>query len=376
MEMIMAHWLILVLVLSFSTIPNHTEDKKPERVYFGTYTGRGSEGIYVAELDDTGKLSEPRVAAKITNPSFLAVHPNRQWLYAVSEIETTHGKNGGGVTAFLIDNATGALTKINSQVTGGGAPCYLSVDKKGKCVLVANYSGGSVNALPIKDDGSLGEPASFIQHTGKSINKQRQEGPHAHSINISADNRYAFAADLGTDEIRIYQLDANKAKLVPYQVVKTPAGGGPRHLSFHPQGHYAYVNNEMTSSVTAYRYDAANGMLTELATFSTIPSDFKSENSTAETKVAANGKFVYVSNRGHNSIAVFEINDDGTLTPKGHVSTQGKTPRNFNLIGNFLLAANQDSGSVVVFRIDPDTGSLTPTGSSVKVSMPVCIVRW
>ncbi len=370
----MARWLHLVLLLSFSTASIHAEDKKSERVYFGTYTGRGSEGIYVAELDDAGKLSEPRLAARITNPSFLAVHPNRRWLYAVSEVETADGKKGGGVTAFLIDNSTGTLKKINSQATGGGAPCYLSVDKKGKCVLVANYSGGSVNALPIKDDGSLGEPASFIQHTGKSINKQRQEGPHTHSINVSADNCFAFAADLGTDEIRVYRLDADKALLTPHQVVKTPAGGGPRHLSFHPDGRYAYVNNEITSSVTAYRFDAANGMLTELATVSTIPADFKGENSTAEVKV--HGKFVYVSNRGHDSIAIFEINNDGTLTPKGHVNTQGKTPRNFNLIGNFLLAANQDTGNVVVFKIDEKTGSLTPTGSSAKVSMPVCIVRW
>lgn len=372
----MARWLHLVLLLSFSIASIHAEDKKSERVYFGTYTGSGSEGIYVAELHDIGKLSEPRLAARISNPSFLAVHPSRQWLYAVSEVETTDGKKGGGVTAFLINQSTGTLTKINSQATGGGAPCYLSVDKKGKCVLVANYSGGSINALPIKDDGSLGEPASFIQHTGKSINKQRQEGPHAHSINVSADNRFAFAADLGTDEILVYRLDADKALLTPHQVVKTPAGGGPRHLSFHPNRQYAYVNNEITSSVTAYRFDAASGMLTELGTVSTIPADFKSENSTAETKVAANGKFVYVSNRGHDSIAIFEVKEDGTLIPKDHVSTQGKTPRNFNLIGNYLLAANQDTGNVVVFRIDEKTGSLTPTGSSVKVSMPVCIVRW
>lgn len=356
------------------------DDPNSQRIYFGTYTARGSEGIYVAELEDsTGKLSEPRLAAKVTNPSFLALHPNKKWLYAVSEVETTEGKKGGGVTAFRVNDADGTLTKINSQLTGGGAPCHLSLDKTGRCVMVANYSGGSVNALPIKEDGSLGEAASFVKHTGKSINKQRQEAPHAHSINVSPDNRFAFAADLGTDEIRIYQLDVAKAKLTPHQAVRTPAGGGPRHFAFHPNGRFAFANNEMTSSVTTYKYDEASfdattGMLTKLETASTLPAGFKGENSTAEVKTHPNGKFVYVSNRGHNSIAIFSVEDDGTLVPKGHTSTQGKTPRNFNLCGRYLLAANQDTGTVVVFLIDEKTGTLTPTGSSIKVPMPVCVL--
>lgn len=349
------------------------DDPTTQRIYFGTYTARGSEGIYVAELDSTGKLSEPRLAAKVANPSFLALHPNNQWLYAVNEVETTEGKKEGGVSAFRINESDGTLSKINSQLTGGGAPCHLSIDKTGKCVMVANYSGGSVNALPLKEDGSLGEASSFVQHSGKSIDKQRQEGPHAHSINVSPDNRFAFAADLGTDEIRIYQLDVAQAKLTPHQVVHTLAGGGPRHFAFHPNGRFAFANNEMTSSVTTYGYDATTGTLTKLETVSTLPGDFKG-NSTAEVRVHPTGKFVYVSNRGHDSIAVFAVKENGTLEPLCHVGTGGKTPRNFNLCGNFLLAANQDTGNVVVFRIDEKTGSLTPTGLSIKVPMPVCVL--
>ncbi|MFT3879783.1 MAG: lactonase family protein [Gemmatales bacterium] len=371
---------LLLLTVSMSLFSGTTmaDDPTTQRIYFGTYTARGSEGIYVAELDGTGKLSEPRLAAKVANPSFLALHPNKKWLYAVSEVETTEGKKGGGVTAFRINESDGTLSKINSQLTGGGAPCHLSLDKTGKCVMVANYSGGSVNALPIKEDGSLGEAASFVQHTGKSIDKQRQEGPHAHSINVSPDNRFAFAADLGTDEIRIYRLDAAHAKLTPHQTVQTPAGGGPRHFAFHPNGRFAYSNNEMTSSVTTYRYDEASfdattGMLKQLETVSTLPGEVKG-NSTAEVKVHPTGKFVYVSNRGHNSIAIFAVKENGSLEPLGHASTGGKTPRNFNLCGNFLLAANQDTGNVVVFRIDEKTGGLTPTGSSIKVPMPVCVL--
>jgi len=375
----MVRLLLLVVAISLFSEATRADDPTTQRIYFGTYTSRGSEGIYVAELDSKGKLSEPRLAAKVTNPSFLALHPNKQWLYAVSEVETTEGKKGGGVTAFRINDSDGTLSKINSQLTGGGAPCHLSLDKTGKCVMVANYSGGSVNALPIKEDGSLGEAGSFIQHKGKSINKQRQEGPHAHSINVSPDNRFAFAADLGTDEIRIYQLNVAKAKLIPHQAVSTPAGGGPRHFTFHPNGRFAFANNEMTSSVTTYKYDEASfdataGMLKKLETASTLPADFKGDNSTAEVKVHPNGKFVYVSNRGHDSIAIFAVKDNGTLEPVGHASTGGKTPRNFNICGNFLLAANQDSGTVVVLKIDEATGSLTPTGSSIKVPMPVCVL--
>lgn len=364
----------LVSILTLAASVGHPAETNSQRVYFGTYTGQGSEGIYVADQDlATGKLSTPRLAAKVTNPSFLAVHPNRQYLYAVSEVDTTEGKKGGGVTAFKIDQATGALSKLNSQLSGGAGPCHLSVDRGGKCVLVANYSGGSVACLPIQPDGSLGAATSFIQHSGSSVDKSRQEGPHAHSINVDSGNRFTFAADLGLDEIRIYQLDAGKGVLTPHGLVKTPSGGGPRHFAFHPNGRFAYANNEMGSSVTVYGYDADKGTLTVIDTVSTLPGEVPG-NSTAETRVHPSGKFVYVSNRGHNSIAVFQVNEDGRLTAKGHVPTGGKTPRNFGLDSQFLLAANQDSNNVVVFRINQETGELTSSGFSVQVSMPVCVV--
>jgi 6-phosphogluconolactonase len=344
-------------------------------VYFGTYTGKGSEGIYASQLDEKGKLTEPKLVAKVTSPSFLAIHPSRNYLYAVSEVNTSEGKKGGGVTAYQINRSNGELTKINAQQTGGDHPCHVSIDPSGKCVMIANYSGGNIGSLPIKEDGSLGEMASLIQHTGKSVDKRRQEAPHAHSINPDAAGKYAFAADLGTDEIRGYTIDTTTAKLTPHHIVKVPAGGGPRHFTFHPNGKFAYTNNEMTSSVSCFTYDAATGTLTPLGNpVSTLPDDFKGNNSTAEIRCHASGKFLYVSNRGHNSIAQFNINSNGTITPARQTSTEGKTPRNFGLVGKFLLAANQDTSNVVVFEIDAETGKLVPTGSSVKVGNPVCVV--
>lgn len=365
---------ILAIALAVSSATLQAADDQKVRVYFGTYTSRGSEGIYLAELDlKTGQLSQPQLAAKVTNPSFLAKHPGKPLLYAVSEVATTDGKKGGGVTAFKIEPDTGLLTRINAQSCGGAGPCHLSIDATGQCVLVANYSGGSVSSLPIREDGSLGELVSYIKHEGKSVNKQRQEAPHAHSINVDAANRFAIAADLGTDELRVYQLDPVKASLTPHGSTKTPPGGGPRHFAFHPQGKFAYSNNEMTSSVSSYRYDVETGRLTLLDTVTTLPHDVAG-NSTAEIRVHPTGQFVYVSNRGHNSVALFKVKEDGTLTPQGHFSTEGKTPRNFNLFGKYLLAANQDSDDVFVFSIDETSGKLSPTGSSIKVSMPVCVL--
>jgi 6-phosphogluconolactonase len=359
------------LALLFFTLPAWAHD--PEWVYVGTYTGRGSEGIYVSKLDmHTGKLTEPQLAAKVTSPSFLAVHPSRKYLYAVSEVETTEGKKGGGVTAYQIDSSTGKLTKLNAQLSGGAGPCHVSIDPSGNVCMVANYSGGSVASFAIKSDGTLKPAASFHQHEGTSANKQRQEAPHAHSINSDTLGLFAIAADLGTDELRSYRIDPASGKLTPAHITKTAPGGGPRHFAFHPNGKWAYTNLEMTSSVAALDYDG-RGKLTVREMLSTLPQPTPG-NSTAEIRVHPSGKFVYVSNRGHNSIARFAVQADGSLKASGHTSTMGKTPRNFGLVGDFLLVANQDSGNVVVFRIDPTTGDLTPTGSEVKVSMAVCVV--
>jgi 6-phosphogluconolactonase len=328
----------------------------------------------------TGALTEPELAAEIRNPSFLAIAPNRKFLYAVGEIDDFNGKRTGAVNAFSIDGASGKLTLLNQQSSEGTGPAHVAVDKSGKVVLVANYGGGSVSALPVQADGKLGEATSKIQHTGSSVNPSRQKEPHAHSFNLAPDNRFAFAADLGLDKIFIYKLDSEKGTLTPndppFGVVKP--GSGPRHFAFHPNGRFAYVINEIVCTVTAFSYDAKRGALTEIETVSTLPPDeaMKPSYSTAEVQVHPSGKFVYGSNRGHNTIVVYAVDQKtGRLTWVENQSTQGKTPRNFGIEpgGRFLLAANQDSDDVFVYRIDLNTGKLTPTGASVKVGAPVCV---
>ncbi|MBT4865898.1 MAG: lactonase family protein [Planctomycetaceae bacterium] len=349
-------------------------------VYVGTYTRGESEGVYVSQLDlKTGKLSEAKLAAKLVNPSFVSIHPSRKFVYAVGEINDFQGKKTGGVSAFAVNPKTGQLKLINQQSSEGTGPCHLVVDATGKNVLVANYGGGSVACLPVKADGSLAKASSFHQHEGSSVNPQRQKGPHAHSINVDAGNRFAMAADLGLDKVLVYRFDAKKGTLTPNDPpsVSVKPGGGPRHFAFHPNGKFAFTNNEITLALTAFRYDAQAGTLKELQTLSTLPKGTDTKGlSTAEVRVHPNGKFVYVSNRGHDTIAIFKFNQkNGKLKAIGHVSTGGKTPRNFNLdpSGRFALAANQDTHNVVVFRVNQKTGQLTPTGSEIKVFNPVCI---
>ncbi len=348
-------------------------------VYVGTYTGTKSKGIYVFEMDlSSGAVTPARLAGEAVNPSFVAIHPNQRFLYAVGEVSDFAGKKTGGVSAFAIDSSTGNLTLLNQQSSGGTGPCHLVVDKAGKNVLVANYSGGSVAVLPIQADGKLSEASCFIQHTGKSVNPRRQEAPHAHSINLDAANNFAFVADLGLDKVLVYRFDAAKGTLTPNAppAASVAPGAGPRHFAFHPSGRYAYVINEMGNTVTAFSYDAAKGVLSEIQTLSTLPQGYTEVSHTAEVQVHPSGKFLYGSNRGHDSIAVYSIDQNtGRLILVGIPSTQGKTPRNFGIdpTGTFLLAANQDSDSIVVFRIDPQTGELKPTGQVVEVPKPVCV---
>lgn len=354
----------------------------PERfaVYVGTYTGPKSQGIYRFELDlKSGRASEPTLVAETRNPSFLAIHPNRRFLYAVSEVADLNGKKTGGVSAFAIDPASGKLQPLNEQPSEGTGPCYLVVDHSGKNVLVANYGSGSVAVLPIGADGQLRSPSSSIQHKGMGTNPQRQEGPHAHSINVDAANRFAVAADLGLDKLFVYQFDAAQGKLTPNDppFAKVANGAGPRHFAFHPNGKFAYVINEMHLTVTAFAWDAQRGTLTELQTVTTLPPKTEGEHlSTAEVQVHPSGRFLYGSNRGHDSLAIFRIDPQtGQLTPAGHQPTGGKTPRNFGIdpTGQFLLAANQGSNTLVLFRIHPQTGELQPTGQTVQVPTPVCV---
>ena len=348
-------------------------------VFIGTYTGPKSKGIYVSRLDsDSGHLSNPELVAETPNPTFLAIHPNKKFLYAANEIANFAGGKAGAVSAFAIDAKTGQLKLLNQTSSVGDGPCHLVVDKTGGNVLLANYGGGSVAVLPIKADGSTAEHSTFIQHTGSSVNPQRQKEPHAHSINLSPDNRLAFAADLGLDKVLIYAFDAKAGKLTPNNpaFATLPPGSGPRHFAFHPNGRFAYVISEMLSTLTSFTFDAESGVLTSVQTVSTLPAGFSGNSSTAEVVVHPSGKFVYGSNRGHDSIAVFFIDEKNNhLTLIENTSTQGKVPRNFNIdpSGKFLLAGNQSTDNIAVFRIDPKTGRLTPTGQSISVGAPVCL---
>lgn len=350
-----------------------------QRLYIGTYTGKGSKGIYTLRMDPrTGQLSEPVLAGETDNPSFLAFHPSKPVLYAVNETGKFEGAEGGGVTAFAV-GADGALTKLNAQPTKGGGPCYLTVDKSGRSLLLANYGGGSFALLPIDAaDGKLKPVSAFVQDEGSSVNPQRQKGPHAHSINIDPSGRFALAADLGLDKLFVFRLDAQAGTLKANEPpsASTAPGAGPRHLAFHPNGKTAYLINELSSTINVFAWDSAAGVLKQKQSVRTLPDEFTGESWTAEVQVHPSGKFVYGSNRGHDSIAIFAVNEaDEQLKAVGYQPTGGKTPRNFGIdpTGNFLLALNQASDSIVVFKIDQATGKLTPTGASITVPSPVCV---
>jgi 6-phosphogluconolactonase len=335
-------------------------------LYAGAYTSPNNKGIHAYRFNDaSGKLADIGLAAESSNPSFLAVSPNHRFLYAANE------NPEGAASAFSI-GSTGALKLLNTVSTRGAGPCHVAVDHTGKWLFAANYNSGSVAAFSIRDDGSLSEASAFVQHSGSSVDPQRQAGPHAHSANISPDNRFVLVTDLGLDQIFSYQLN-----LTQPVVTKVAPGSGPRHLAFAPSGRLAYAINEMLGTVTAFQYNPTNGGLKELQTTSTLPAGFAKPNSSAEIAVHPNGKFLYASNRGHDSIAVFRIDPaKGTLTAAGQTPSGGRTPRNFAIdpSGKFLLAANQDSGNIVVFRIDASNGALTPTGETVSLPAPVSLV--
>lgn len=373
-------WLPALLLVATATTGFAQDSAKSMFVFVGTYTGGKSQGIYTLNLDmNTGALTPVTVTSGIKNPSFVAIHPGGKLLYAVSEIADLDGKPTGGVTAFAIDTQTGGLTTLNSQSSTGAGPCYVTVDKAGKTVLAANYGGGSIVSFPVAEDGKLGPAASSIQHHGSSVNPRRQEGPHAHSINVDASNRFAIAADLGLDKLLVYKLDSVHSTLTPNEPPfgALPPGSGPRHFAFHPNGKFSYTNNELTSTVTLLDWNAALGTLAARQTLSTLPADFPQErNSTAEIQVHPSGSFLYVSNRGHDSLAIFSIDPlNGELHSVGHEATAGKTPRNFGIdpTGTFVLAANQDSDSIQVFRVDLTSGHLMPVGGPVEVPRPVCV---
>jgi 6-phosphogluconolactonase len=375
-KMLLLVALALVLPCALSVRTAETGDYL---IYVGTYTGGASKGIYAFRFQaPTGKMVPVGLAAESASPSFLAVHPDHGTLYAVNEAPVYEGGNGS-VSAFAIDARTGHLTFLNKVSSGGLDPCHLTVDKHGKWLLAANYSSGSVSLFPIRRDGRLGEASSLIQHSGPGKDSRRQEGPHAHSVTLSPDGRFLLVSDLGLDQVLVYRFDSDRGALAPNDppFVKLIAGSGPRHLSFHPNSRFAYLINELSSTLTAFAYDADRGSLREVETISTLPQGFSGDNTSAEIEVHPEGKFVYGSNRGHDSIAVFSIKGNKSiLEPVEYVSTRGKTPRQFAIdpTGNFLFAANQNSGEVVVFRIDRATGKLTAADVVLKVPNPVCVV--
>lgn len=347
---------------------------KGTTIYVGSYTRAGNPGISVWDFDAAeGKLNL-RTEAEAENASFLAFAPDRRFLYAVNEL----GQPGGGVSAFRVDAETGGLTFLNRQPSHGTYPCHLSVDQTGRCVYVANYGSGVLAAYRIQADGSLSEATEVVQHTGAGPDKRRQEGPHAHSITVDPSNRFALAADLGIDKVMLYRLDLEGGKLIPHAPpwAEVAGGSGPRHLDFDPTGRFVYLINEMGNTITVFSYDADAGTLSTLQTVPTLPEDFTGRNTCADIHVHPSGRFLYGSNRGHNSLVCYTIDGDtGLLNYGGHQSTLGETPRNFAIdpSGRFLLAANQDSDSIVVFAIDAESGQLTPTGEVAQVPAPVCI---
>jgi 6-phosphogluconolactonase len=360
---------LLLLALGSAVNPGMAADYF---TYFGTYTGPKSKGIYVSRFDSaTGKLSDPELAAEIAKPSWVTIHPNGRFLYAVSELE-----KDSAITGFSIDPKTGKLTMLNKVPSGGTVACHLAINKAGTLIYVANYGNGSVAGFRLARDGSLGHRVALVQHEGAGVNPGRQKGPHAHAVVLSSDDKFLIVPDLGTDQYFSYRVGGD-GSLSPADppFAKVKGGSGPRHFTFAPGEKFAFGLNEMGSSVTAFTYNGKGG-LHETGTFSTLPADFKGQNDSAEIEVDAEGRFVYASNRGHDSIAVFAINSgNGTLTDVLRVPTQGKTPRSFRLdpTGKFLLAANQDSDTVVIFPRDAKSGKLISAVQTLNVPSPVCI---
>ncbi len=373
----------LAVLLFASAFLVAAKDKKPQKpqptdffAFAGTYTSKTqSKGIYEFRYDaKSGKLTPLGVAAETPDPSFVAIHPSGKFLYAVNE-----GGKSSFVTSFALDAKTGKLTQLNQVPALGEDPCYISLDQTGKFILIANYTSGTLAIFPILPDGKIGEKTALNQDSGAlGPNKERQDGPHAHWIETSADNRYVLAVDLGLDQVLIFQFNAKKGTLGPHIPPSAPlkAGSGPRHAIFSPNGKFLFVVSELASTATSFSYDPKTGDLKQINSVSTLPSDFSGRNDVAEVAVHPSGKFLYVSNRGMDSIAIFGVDaKKGTLTAMGRIPTGGKEPRHFTFdpSGNFLFAENQFSDTIVTFHVDANSGQLTPTGDNVSVPSPVCL---
>lgn len=363
----MLRFMIFPILLASSTVL-----AQKTFLYVGTYTQKGSAGIYIYTYHPrTGTLTPAGTAVNLQNPSFLALSPDQKFLYAVQEIDA------GLVSAFKIHPQSGQLTRLNDQSVKGIWPCHLQVDQTGRWLILGNYGSGNLSVLPIQPDGSLQAVSQTLHHTGHGPHLQRQEKAHVHSINIDPENRFVIVADLGLDQLVAYDLDSQQGRLSPAPVPFTAVtpGAGPRHFAWHPRGQFAYGIMELNSTVTVFNYQP--GQLTAVQTISTLPDDFAGENTCADIHLSPDGKFLYGSNRGHHSIAIFAVHPKtGHLTALGHQPVLGETPRNFALDpqGKFLLVANQNSDNIQVFKRHKKTGLLTYTGQEIKVSKPVCLV--
>lgn len=348
-------------------------------VFFGTHSVGPQKGISVAHFNsENGVLTKPELIAEAPAPAYFIIHPNGKYLYVCNSNDFAKGYTGQTITAYRIDPKKGNITLLNQQSSGGADPSYLCMDASEKFVLVANYKGGSVAVIAIKRNGSLGRMTSNIKHTGRSVDTLRQTQPYAHSIKLDPANRFALVADLGLDKLFVYRFNSKKGTLEPNDppFVKVSPGSGPRHLAFHPNGKFVYLINEMASTIITYAWDSAAGKLTELQISSTLPPDFKGKNACAEIEVYPNGRFLYASNRGHESLAVFAIDDiTGKISLLEHIPTQGKTPRNFSFdpTSKWLIVTNHGSDNAMVFKVDDKNGHLTPTGEPVPVVYPFCI---
>jgi len=369
----------LPFILSACATAKQSINKESFMVYVGTYAKPEEESIFGYRLNpETGELTQALAVKGGENPSYLIVDARRQYLYAVNEVGEYKGKKGGGLSAFTIDPDTGNLTFLNEQSTVGGSPCYISADGSGNFLFVANYMGGNVCVFPIQPNKEVGPASDMEQHIGSGKNKKRQEAAHAHCIISGPGNEFVFAIDLGLDKVYAYKLDDKSGQL---SLQKKPAftskpGSGPRHLVFHPNEQYAYLIHELNSTMAALTYEPKSGSFKVLQTISTLPEDFTGESYCADVHVSVDGRFLYGSNRGHNSLVVYAIDaETGKLTLVQHVDTQGNWPRNFTLdpSGRILLVANERSNNIVTYRIDTQTGMLTPTGVSVEVPAPVCL---
>ena len=370
--------LALAALAASAVVVAAAEKPGPVTVYVGTYTDGTSRGIYRLTFDPaTAAMTEPVLAVETQNPSFLALHPSGRFLYAVGEIESFQGAKTGAVSAFAVDAKTGDLALLNQQASEGTGPCHLVVDKTGRNVLVANYGGGTVAVLPVEADGRLKPASSVRAHEGTGPNRRRQERPHAHGIYLDAAERFALSPDLGSDRVFVYRFDAANGTLEPHGAGTLEPGSGPRHAAFHPTRKYLYVINELLSTITAFSYDAEKGALAPLQTVTTLPAGFSGTSWTAEVAVSTDGRYVYGSNRGDDSLAVFAVDpSSGRLTAKGHAPVGGKYPRHFTIdpTGRFILAAHQNSGTIAVLRLDPATGMPTLVGAPAKVDKPVCLL--